>query len=201
MDLKAIIKDALILFLITLVAGTALGFTNEVTKPLIADVRAEKANATYREVYPEAASFVENEELTVKCAESAADLNGLGKVSVDNCLLAVDASGNRLGYLVTASSDEGYGGTVQISVGISNDGTITGLGFLTINETPGLGMKAKEPAFRNQFAGKKAAYPLSLIKTGTAGESEVQAISGATFTSTAVTNALNAAVYFVENSL
>lgn len=203
MNMKAILKDALILFLITLVAGVALGLTNEVTKPLIASVRAEKANATYREVYPEASSFAENPELTEKAAQSAEAIAslGYGKVTVDDCLEAVDDAGNVIGHLVTATSNEGYGGAVQISVGITADGKITGLGFLTINETPGLGMKAKEPQFRDQFPGKNGTLPLTLKKTGTAGESEVQAISGATFTSTAVTGALNAAVYFVNNCL
>lgn len=201
MDIKRIIKDAVVLCLITLVAGTALGLTYEVTKPLIASVREEKANATYREVYPDADTFKTSEDLTA--AATGLDCSGLGygKVSVDDCLEALDASGNVIGHLVSATSGEGYGGNVQISVGITNDGEITGLGFLSISETPGLGMKAKEPAFRDQFPGKSAASELGLVKTGTAGQSEVQAISGATFTSKAVTAALNAAVYFVNNCL
>ena len=203
MNMKAIIKDAVILCLITLVAGVALGLTNEVTKPLIAAVRTEKANATYREVYPEAESFRDSEELTKKALASAETVGnlGYGKVTVDDCLEAVDGAGNVIGHLVTATSNEGYGGAVQISVGITNDGKVTGLGFLTINETPGLGMKAKDAAFRDQFPGKNGTLPLTLKKTGTAGESDVQAISGATFTSNAVTGALNAAVYFVNNCL
>ena len=199
MNIKAFVKDGLILCLITLIAGVALGLTYEVTKPMIANVREAKAQATYKEVYPEAASFAANEELTQKAQNSADALAELaiGKVSVDDCLEALDEGGNVIGHLITATSYEGYGGAVTISVGISSEGRITGLGFLTINETPGLGMKAKEPAFRDQFPGKNGTGPVTLKKTGNAGESEVQAISGATFTSTAVNAALNAAIYFV----
>ena len=52
------------------------------------------------------------------------------------------------GYLITATSKEGYGGDVQISVGISADGTLTGIGFLSLNETAGLGMNADTPDLR-----------------------------------------------------
>ena len=100
-----------------------------------------------------------------------------------------------IGYLITSTSSESYGGDVQISVGITADGTITGVGFLAINDTPGLGMKAKEPAFKDQFNGR-AAQTFEVTKTAASGDAQIQAISGATITSSAVTNAVNAAVYF-----
>ena len=203
MDVKRIIKDALILCLITLLAGLALGATHEVTAPIIASVREEKAQATYKEVYPEAASFEAKDNMAelISVSKAAVDAQGIGDVSVDDCLLAKDAGGNTIGYLVTATSNEGYGGAVKISVGIdAKTKALTGVGFLTLNETAGLGMKAKEPLFRNQFPGKTADR-FSVVKSGTAGNSEVQAISGATRTSKAVTGAINAAVYFVSSCL
>lgn len=203
MDVKRIIKDALILCLITLLAGLALGATHEVTAPIIASVREEKAQATYKEVYPEAASFEAKDNMAelISVSRAAIDAQGIGDVSVDDCLLAKDAGGNTIGYLVTATSNEGYGGAVKISVGIDAETkALTGVGFLTLNETAGLGMKAKEPLFRNQFPGKQADR-FSVVKSGTAGNSEVQAISGATRTSKAVTGAINAAVYFVDSCL
>lgn len=203
MDFKRIMKDALVLCLITLLAGLALGATHEVTAPIIASVREAKAQATYKEVYPEAASFETKDNMAelISVSKAAVGSQNIGDVSIDDCLLAVDASGNIIGYLVIATSNEGYGGAVKISVGIDKaDGSLTGVGFLTLNETAGLGMKAKEPLFRNQFPGKKADR-FAVVKSGTAGNDEVQAISGATRTSKAVTGAINAAVYFADNCL
>ena len=198
-----IIKDAIKLFLITLIAGLALGFVHELTAEPIRKAQQEAANTTYREVFPEMATVNETDELKalVESVEPEVAGWGYGKVSIDNVMEALDASGNKLGYIVNASSKEGYGGTVQISTGIGTDGRLTGLGFLTLSETPGLGMRAKEPAFRDQFAGKDASGDLALIKTGGANDTQIDAISGASYTSGAVTNALNAAIHFVNNYL
>ena len=200
MNMKRIMKDAVILCLITLIAGVALGATHEVTDPLIKEQRIQAAQKTYQEVFPEAASFSTEEELAADVSAAAEGiLAAFGeKVTVDSALKAFDAGGKVIGLIVNATSKEGYGGAVSISAGIDlTNRTVTGVGFLTLNETPGLGMKAKDPLFRDQFPGKNAGgEALEVIKTGTANELQVQAISGATKTSRAVTNALNAAIYF-----
>ena len=77
------------------------------------------------------------------------------------------------------------------------DGTITGVGIREISDTPGLGLKAKEPAYRDQFVGKNADV-LTVTKSGQAGDDEINAISGATITSNATTNAVNAALYYLH---
>ena len=83
-------------------------------------------------------------------------------------------------------------------MGIDNEGTVKGIELLKISETAGLGMKAKEDAFRNQFAGKNVTQ-FSYTKTGAASDFEIDAISGATITTKAVTNAVNAGLeYFVR---
>ena len=193
--MKGILKDAAILFVITLVAGLCLGAVHEVTLDPIAKAQEAAATKTYKEVFPEAAKFEQTDELT------AADeilAQGFGNVSVDDAQVAEAEDGSVLGYLITASSTEGYNGLVQISVGITSEGNLTGLGFLSISETPGLGMKAKEPDFKDQFNGMKA-QKLEVTKTDATADNQVQAISGATYTSKAVTGATNAAIYFVEN--
>ncbi len=200
--MKGIIKDALILFAITLIAGVLLGGVHEVTLGPIAAAQQAAATATYKEVYPDAASFEETEELTQAVADSAQALAGqdFGSVSVDDAKAAMDGSGNVIGYLITSTSKDGYNGAIQISVGITAEGSITGVGFLSISETPGLGMKAEQPAFKGQFQGKEA-QTFQVTKTAPTGDGQIQAISGATFTSKAVTGAVNAAVYFVQNCL
>ncbi len=199
---KGIIRDAIILFVITLIAGLGLGAVHEITLGPIQAAQLAAATATYQEVYPDAASFEETAELTAAVEASAEALasQNFGKVSVDDAKIAKDASGNTIGYLITTTSKDGYKGDIQIATGITTEGSITGIGFLSIDETPGLGMKAKEPAFKDQFSGKPAAT-FTVSKTGATSDSEVNAISGATFSSSATTNAVNAAVYFAENCI
>lgn len=203
MNMKGIVKDAMMLFLITLIAGALLGAVHEVTLEPIAKAQQEAANATYREVFPEAANFVATDELTAAVADTAEEISaqGFGSVTVDGAMEAQDGSGNLLGYLITATSKEGYGGDVQISVGISADGMLTGIGFLSLNETAGLGMNADTPGFKDQFVGKPTADTFEVTKTEATADNQVQAISGATITSSAVTGALNAAAYFVNNCI
>lgn len=199
--MNQIIKNTIILFAITLIAGFCLGAVHDVTLEPIAKAQEAAATATYQEVYPDAASFARTDDMTAAVTAAAEEISSqYGSVTVDDVQQALDGSGNVIGYLVTSTSPEGYGGNVQIAVGITAEGSITGIGFLTISETPGLGMNAKEPAFKDQFAGKKA-EALEVTKTAPTAENQIQAISGATITSSAVTNAANAAVYFVNNCL
>ena len=115
-------------------------------------------------------------------------------------MLAKDASGNELGYAFTVTTSEGYGGDIQFAMGIQDDGTLNGISILSIGETAGLGMNADKPEWKGQFAGKKAEV-FSVTKDGATSDDQINAISGATITSRAVTNAVNAAVYFVDNCL
>ena len=64
-----------------------------------------------------------------------------------------------------------------------------------------MGAKAKEESFYGQYAGKSAGSPLEVIKSGTAGDHQIQAIAGATITSKGVTNGVNTAVDFYNNVL
>lgn len=202
---NTIVKDAAILFIITLIAGVALGAVHAITLEPIEQATIAATNKTYSEVYPEATEFENTDELTaaVEQANTEVDTWGLGnkagKLSINDAMIAKDASGNAVGYMVIATSGEGYGGDIKMTVGISNEGKVTGIGFLTINETVGLGLKAKDAAFKDQFVGKDASGSIAAVKTGNANEQQFNSISGATFTSNAVGLALNGAVYFVNN--
>lgn len=198
---NSIVKDAIVLFLITLLSGLALGVVHELTLEPIAAAQQAAANKTYQEVFPDAVTFETTEELAGKVEEANLDaVNwGYGAVTIDECLEAKNGAGEVLGYVINATSPDGYAGDLQISVGISKDKKVLGLGFLSISETPGLGLKANEPAFKDQFVGKDASGDIERIKTGTANEKQFNALSGATYTSTAVGNALNAAIRFFNN--
>ena len=195
-------RDAVVLCLITLISGFLLGGAYEVTKEPI-ERATEAANlAAYQKVFPEAAEFSSDNEMKAAVEACNEELlsQKLGKVAVEDALLAVDGSGTALGYVIISHSDDSYAGRLQISVGIKKDGTVNGIEFLSISDTPGLGLKAKEPAFKNQYAGKNG-ETLTVTKSGNAGDREIDAISGATITSSAVTNAVNAALYYVHHSI
>jgi electron transport complex protein RnfG len=193
-------KDALILFVITLISGFLLGGAYQITKDPI-EKATEAANmAAYKKVFPEAADFTSDDKMEAAVETCNTELlsQNFGKVGVENAFQAVDASGTAQGYVITSYSGDSYSGLVKISVGIKEDGTINGIEFLEISDTPGLGLKAKEPAFKDRYAGKNT-ESLTVTKSGNAGDGEINAISGATITSSAVTNAVNAALYYVHS--
>lgn len=195
-------KDAFILFAITLISGLALGGVYEVTKEPIEQATIAANNATYQSVLPEASSFEEDTSLASSIETCNTELAGMnfGNVGVDSVLIAKDSSGAEAGYVINTHSNDSYGGPVEISVGFNAEGSISAIGFLAIDDTPGLGLKAKEPAFKDQYVGKNA-DALTVTKSGNAGETEINSISGATITSSATTNAVNAALYFLHNYL
>mgnify|MGYP005768896751 CR=1 FL=1 len=194
-------KDALILFAITVVAGGCLGGVYEITKEPIERANQAAQIAAYQEVLPEAVDF-NSDGMDEKIAASAEEIasQGYGNVYIDSAAAAVDASGNNIGYVVSSTSGDGYGGEVKISVGIDGDGAVTGIAFLSLSETPGLGMNATQDSFKGQFAGKNV-DKLTVTKSATGADDEIVAMSGATVTSEAVTNADNAAIYFAKNCI
>ena len=74
---------------------------------------------------------------------------------IDEIQEALDGSGNLLGYVFTVTTSEGYGGDLTFTLGVKEDGTLNGIHFLSISETAGLGMKAKEAEFSGSVQGKK----------------------------------------------
>jgi electron transport complex protein RnfG len=199
---KSIVHDALVLFLITLIAGLALGAANAVTSGPIAQAEEKEKEETYQSVFTDASEFTEVDGLDDLIAQTEAGLaeQGFGNVTVNNALVAKDASGKELGYVVVATSGDGYKGDIEVAVGITEDKKITGIGFVSIDETPGLGMKAKDPEFKDQFNDKDA-DTLELVKTDPTADNQIKAISGATYSSRATTAAVNTAVYFANNAL
>ena len=195
-------------FVITLVSGVLLGGVYVLTKEPIEAANRAALYAAYEELVPGASEYKdmsENEALAAAVENTNALLSAdgtYGDVTVNNLVTATDESGNVMGYIVDVTDHEAYDGDIEITVGYMPDesGELknTGISFLAITETAGLGMKAQNPEFKDQFTGKPAMAdnaPLSLTvtKSGNAGDTEINAISGATVTSKAVTNAVNAA--------
>lgn len=192
--MKGMIKDALILFAITLIAGLMLGVVNDITKEPIARQEQKAKTEACQNVFADAASFEEQE--MEDAAQALADA-GLTGADIDELMAAKDASGALLGYVITVTDHEGYGGDIQFSMGVTTDGVLNGISLLSISETAGLGMRAGEvlvPQFENKDVDR-----FTYTKTGSTADSEIDAISGATITTSAVVNGVNAGlVYFDE---
>ena len=188
-----IIKDALALTLITLVAGVALGGVYEITKDPIAKQEAQAKAEAYEQVFTDAAAFeaVEMDDTLTKTIRDQLDQEGYKAQSIEEVMRAEDQSGETLGYAFTVVTSEGYGGDIQFSMGVQNDGTLNGISILSIGETAGLGMNADTPAFKDQFVGKQV-EKLQYTKNGATQDDEINAISGATVTTNAMTNGVNA---------
>lgn len=188
-----IIKDALALTLITLVAGVALGGVYEITKDPIAKQEAQAKAEAYEQVFTDAAAFeaVEMDDTLTKTIRDQLDQEGYKAQSIEEVMRAEDQSGETLGYAFTVVTSEGYGGDIRFSMGVQNDGTLNGISILSIGETAGLGMNADTPAFKDQFVGKQV-EKLQYTKNGATQDDEINDISGATVTTNAMTNGVNA---------
>ena len=188
---KDMFKLGLNLLIISAVAALLLALTNSVTASTIAQ-RNEQANAEARKLVLESAQDFEQ----VKDAKTD---NSKG-VEVSEIYEAKDASGNTVGYTLKVLPS-GYGGTIELMVGIdSAKGQVSGINVVSNSETAGLGAKSTDPEFSDQYKGKPL-EELSVLKNGTPGDTEIKAISGATITSTAVTNGVDAAIGVYNNSL
>lgn len=188
-DGKNMWKDALILFVITLISGLMLGLVYQVTAQPRMQQQERRIQDACRAVFAQADRF---EEIEYTASETLAGQLAADGVRIGTVYQALDGAGNPLGYVIETTSGEGYGGNITLYAGITNDGIVNGVSILSISETPGLGMRAQE-VLVPQFA-EKPATDFTYTKTGSQSDSEIDAISGATITTRAVTNAINGAV-------
>lgn len=196
----SILKDAMALFIVTLISALALSFVYEITKAPIEEQNEIKKQKAYQAVYQD--TVVKPDEKLMKRAEET-DLTSLDasyeNVTIDEINQACDSNGNLIGYILQVSS-KGYKGTITLMYGYSLDGTVQGIEFLSLKETAGLGMNASKPDFIDQFTGKTVKQ-FDVMKPGTAtGDNQVDAISGATVTSKAVAKALNVGIDFLTEN-
>lgn len=170
------LRLGLSLFLITAVAAFVLALVNAVTADTIARHAEEKRQAAMTSVMPGANVFSEmyNQDTTIDRISGAYDGTTF------------------LGYCVEVTPN-GFGGTISLMVGVDANGRVTGTAILDHAETAGLGAKAADPAFLNQYIGKSGSITVNN------GSNAVQAITGATITSKAVTRGINTALTAVLN--
>jgi len=156
-------KAWLILCVITIIAGVALGYTNLLTKDSIAEQEVIALNAARTSVMASATEFVE------EALPEGSSLTSLHRAVAD---------GNTLGY-VGQTTVQGFGGPIVVVMGVDNNGTVTGIsvGGSDFAETANLGTRTREPEFTDRFPG--------LTSTPVMNEN-VDAISGVTVSSSAV---------------
>lgn len=174
---KEIIVPAVSLFLICVVVTALLALTNAVTAPKIDALAVETQGASKKQVLSSAASFSEEKQV---------EKDGVSYTYYDG--LASD--GSVMGYVFVTSA-KGYGGDISVMVGVLGDGTVAGVNILSINETAGLGMNAKNQSFLDQFLGKSG--EIGVAKNNPS-DTEIQALTGATITSSAMATAVNTAL-------
>lgn len=194
-------KNIIVLFVVALVAVAILAVLNQVTLEPIAKADSDARAQIYKSVYSDAADITDIENfdaLLKKYSKNAIDQS----ISINAALAAKDKNGGTIGYVIDATSPNGYGGDVRIAIGIKADGTINAFSVVdNSGETPGLGANSSKPEFANQFTGLKASK-IEFSKTGAnKANNEIDAISGATITTTAVTQAVNEAIWFYNNAL
>lgn len=192
--MSKMLKDTALLLLITLISGLLLGLVYQITKEPIALQKEKAKQEAYREVFSAADSFEETEMQAVDEQEWSAA--GFEQETIEEVMTAKDASGNAIGYVITVTTKEGYGGDIRFTIGIANDGTINGISILEISETAGLGMRADD-VLAPQFAGKSV-ESFEYVKSGASAENQIDAISGATITTNAVINGVNAGLYYFQ---
>lgn len=195
-ELTTMLKEAAILFAITLIAGLALGFTYQLTKEPIRLQQEKKIREACQKVFSNAAEF---EVTEIEPGEELQQDFANRGVSVGTVFQALDDSGNILGYVIEMTSTEGYGGNIGLYMGVQMDGTLNAVSILEISETPGLGMEA-ESVLVPQFEGKQI-KEFTYTKSGSQSDSEIDAISGATVTTKAVLEAVNAGLDFFGSIL
>lgn len=165
-----IIKLTLVLLLVAAVTAGVLGLTNYITKDRIAEQARIATEKAYSEVLP---------------------ASGYNEIAFDNAAFPIidkiSAGAGGEGYVVELSFS-GAQSTITAAVGIDAAGTVSGVSIIKHAETAGLGAKASEPGFREQYKG--GAEHMSLTKSG----GSIEGISGATITSDAVTAAVNTAM-------
>lgn len=169
-----VLRLTLTLFLITTIVAGLLGLVNYVTADTIAEQIAQKAENAMRQVLE---------------ADSYEPLD----VPEGSAVTAAYRAGDK-GYVVRVAPN-GFGGAIDMMVGVDVSGAVTGVAIVSQSETASLGANCTREDFRAQFTGKTGT--LSVSKDG----GEIEALTGATVTSRAVTEGVNTALEFVQEVL
>ena len=182
--MKENIKLGFILLMITAIAGIALGLANATTKDAIAKN-----------------SMISVEELAslLPGAESVEVYEQFEEGKIVEVMEAFKGN-ETVGYIVQVASP-GFHGNIEMLVGINSEGVETGIKILSHGETPGVGSKVENPDFQERFKNRPTEEEFKLVKTESSSDYEIQGITGATISSTAVITGVNEAVSYYKSAI
>lgn len=166
-----------VLMIIAICSAAAIGYVYKITKAPIDEAKNNNVLSAIKDLV----GVFDNNPFEEKTAISGSQVE-LYPAREDGAIKSV---------AIKAFNNEGFGGRIELIIGILMDGTITGYKIIEQSETPGLGTKVNEPKFSKQFVGKNAyTNNFDLKKDG----GEIDAVTGATISSKAVVNAVKSAV-------
>ena len=169
---KGMINLVLVLFIVSIVTALLLGLVNFITKDKITEAAKAKTAAAMEEVLS---------------ADSYNEISYTGGDLIVSAVYKASKSGAVTGWVVQVKPS-GFGGVISMVVGIDTKGSITGVSIVSMTETSGLGANAAKESFKSQYVGKSGSVTLS--KFG----GDIDALTGATITSSAVTLGVNSAL-------
>lgn len=163
MKKNGFVAPIVVLTVICFVVSALLGYINSITEPIITEANIKTAEESKKEVLPDADSFTtyEGDDLPDGVVSADTADNGAGAVFI--------------------CDGAGYGGTMEIIVGIDSEGTISGVKVLSHSETAGLGARVANESFTSQFVGENSEL------------ADVELISGSTISSKCFVNLVNLA--------
>lgn len=186
--MKDIVKLGLILLAFGVISALLLGITYQVTLDPITQSRAKEDQLNQTMVYPEAESFEKVDQAVLDAVKAKSP----GIIDITQA-----KKGNETVGYVVKSGTNGFGGAMEVMVGVDLQGKVTGMRLGNNAETPGLGDNAKKPEFFEQFLAKDLLKGIAVTKA-VPGDNEIQAMTGATVTSQAVVDAVNAVKTVIE---
>ena len=175
LNFKNVAIPVISLFTICAVVTFALAATNIFTAKKVKEQNMLSEQSSRQIVLPSAESF------------SQKSFNGTEYYE------GINPAGQVAGFVFNAEA-RGYGGPIKVVVGITTDSKVSGVNILSQNETPGLGANIKNDNFKNQFIGSVPQGEFSVVKGKASSDSQIEALTGATISSKAVTNAVKDAV-------
>jgi Na+-translocating ferredoxin:NAD+ oxidoreductase subunit G len=164
-------KIAINLILACLISGLIIGIVYFITAPIAAEKSEMLKQQAMKDLVKDAETFKE--------------------VPDKDQWFAAEKDGKVIAYVVPSES-KGYGGAIKMLVAVTSDGRVIDYNILSANETPGLGDNAAKEPFKSQFK-EKQAEALTVVKDPSNKEN-IQAMTGATISSKAVTKAVKEAV-------
>lgn len=167
----SIAQIALNLMVACFISGLVIAVTYYITNPIAIKKAAIEKTATMKELVTDADSF--------KAVEGKTEW------------FTADKGGKTVAYVIPAET-KGYGGPIEMLVAVTTEGKVINYSIITAKETPGLGDNASKEPFESKFRGKGSS-DLVVTKDPTQTKN-IQAMTGATITSKAVTKGVKAAV-------